>query len=309
MNEIRVKALQEYLREFNRVLICLFFVQLFTAPAYAGDVAADIGAGMVSSGIDMFFDSTSKALGGNSSNFQTISGWYNPFDNPVVRKTNTTLSIFAFTIFVAYVILAMCYLVIQTKKPEVARALEFSFNQGKSFNLQKFVTNCFSTLGLFVFVVVIIIFLLGLAQAASNMMDTSALTTILNSSQSGFVKFIYSIFKWVIDILLALRNLILTMICAFVIVLIFLWKFPIATKPVEIIGIYLLLIIFMQPVMVGSAAIGIETIDYMHDSGGITAIPEAQLTMSIALLILEIAIAAMFIVGPFYFHDIFFSLR
>lgn len=298
------------MREFSRLLLCLFFVQLFVTPvAYAGDVTTDVGAGMVSSGIDMFFDSTSKSLGGNSSTLQTVSNWYNPFDNPVVRKTNTTLSIFAFTIFIAYVLLAMCYLVIQTKKPEAARALEFAFNQGKSFNLQKFVTNCFSTLGLFVFVVVIIIFLLGLSQAASNMMDTSALTTIQNSSQSGFVNFIYGIFKWVIEILLALRNLILTMICAFVIVLIFLWKFPIATKPVEIIGIYLLLIIFMQPVMVGSAAIGIETIDYMQESSGIAGGTLGQSAVSLALLILLIAIAAMFIIGPFYFHEIFFSLR
>ncbi len=293
----------------NRLLLCLFFVLLFITPAYAGDVTTDVGAGMVSSGIDMFFDSTSKSLSGNSSSLQTVSGWYNPFDNPVVRKTNTNLAIFAFTIFIAYVLLAMCYLVIQTQKPEAAQALEFAFNQGKSFNLQKFVTNCFSTLGLFVFVVVIIVFLLGLAQAASNMMDTSALTTIQNSSESGFVKFIYSIFQWVIEILLALRNLILTMICAFVIVLIFLWKFPIATKPVEIIGIYLVLIIFMQPVMVGSAAIGIETIDYMHDSGGIADTPQAQSVVSLALLILLIVIAAMFIIGPFYFHEIFFSLR
>lgn len=293
----------------SRLVVCLFFVLLSITPAYAGDVTTDVGAGMVSSGIDMFFDSTSKSLGGNASNLQTISGWYNPFDNPVVRKTNTNLSIFAFTIFVAYVLLAMCYLVIQTKKPEAAQALEFAFNQGKAFNLQKFVTNSLSTLGLFVFVVVIIIFLLGLAQAASNMMDTSALTTIQNSSQSGFVKFIYSAFKWVIEILIALRNLILTMICAFVIVLIFLWKFPIATKPVEIIGIYLVLIIFLQPVMVGSAAIGIETIDYMSDSDGITGTVLAQSTLSFAVLILLIVIAGMFIIGPFYFHEIFFSLR
>lgn len=298
------------MREFSRLLLCLFFVLLFVTPlAYAGDVTTDVGAGMVSAGIDMFFDSTSKSLSGNSSSLQTISGWYNPFDNPVVRKTNTTLSIFAFTIFIAYIILAMCYLVIQTKKPEAAQALEFAFNQGKSFNLQKFVTNCFSTLGLFVFIVVIIIFLLNLAQAASNMMDTSALTTIQNSSQSGFVKFIYGLFKWAIEILLGLRILILTMICAYVIVLIFLWKFPIATKPVEIIGIYLVLIIFMQPVMVGSAAIGIETIDYMQDSCGIAGGTLGQSIISFALLILLIVIAAMFIAGPFYFHELFFSLR
>jgi hypothetical protein len=299
-------------RFFSLLFVLLLILPVL--PASAGDVTTDVGAGMVSSGIDMFFDSTGKSLSGSSNSSSnitasTLSGWYNPFDNPVVRKTNTILSIFAFTIFIAYVLLAMCYLVIQTKKPEAAQALEFAFNSGKSFNLQKFVTNCFSTLGLFVFTIVIIIFLLSLAQAASNMMDTSALITIHNSSQSGFVKFIYGMFNWAIEILLDLRNLILTMICSFTIVLIFLWKFPIATKPVEIIGIYLVLIIFMQPVMVGTAAIGIETIDYMKESGSIAGGTLGQSTISLALLILLIVIAAMFIIGPFYFHKIFFSLR
>ncbi len=293
----------------NRIFLCLFYILITVVPASAGDVASDVGAGMVSTGIDMFFDSTSKALGGNSSSLQTVSDWYNPFDNPVVRKTNTTLSIFAFTIFVAYVLLAMCYLFVSSKKPETARAIEFALNSGNAFNLRKFVMNCVSTLGLFVFVVIIIIFLLNLAQAASNMMDTSAVTTIQNSSNSGFVKFMYSGFWFLLDILLSLRKLILTMICAFIIILVFIWKFPIATRMVEIIGIYMGLIIFMQPVMVGAAAVGIETVDYLNTSGSGIAGDIEAVTLSFALFIILIVIALLFLVGPFYFREMFFSLR
>ena len=291
-----------------KIVLCLFFMLITVIPASAGDVTTDVGAGMVAGGIDMFFDSTGKALGGNSSSLQTISDWYNPFDNPVVRKTNTILSVFAFTIFVAYVLLAMCYLFVSSKKPETARAFEFAFNSGNAFNLRKFVMNCVSTLGLFVFVVIIIIFLLNLAQAVSNMMDTSAVTTIQNSSNSGFIKFIYSGFWFVLNILLSLRKLIITMICAFIIILVFLWKFPIATKMVEIIGIYMLLIIFMQPVMVGAAAVGIETVDYLNTSGSTAGTIEAA-ALSLALFIILIVIALLFIAGPFYFHEMFFSLR
>lgn len=291
------------------LFLSLLFILLLVVPASAGDVASDVGAGMVAGGIDMFFDSTSKSLGGNySSSFQTLSIWYNPFDNPIVRNTIKSTSIFAFTIFVAYVLLALCYLVTQSKAPEQARAIEFAFNSGKSFNLEKFVKNCATIMGLFIFIVIIIVFLLNLAQAASNMMDTSALTTIENSSQSGFVKFIYSIFWFMIQILLALRTLILTLICAFVVILIFLWKFPRATKPIEIIGLYLVLIIFMQPVMVGTAAVGIGTIDYLTASGSLEGTVGA-LVFTLALLIILIAVAALFIVGPFYFHELFFSLR
>ncbi len=292
----------------NRLFLSLLVISLMVLPVSAGDVATDVGAGMVASGIDMFFDSTSTAIGGNSSNFQTLSVWYNPFDNPVVRDTIKSTSIFAFTLFIAYVLLALCYLVTQSRKPEMAQAIDYAFNSGKSFNLGKFVKNCGTIMGLFVFVVIIIVFFLNLAQAASNMMDTSALTTIESSSQSGFMKFIYSIFWFIITILLALRTLIITLICAFVVVLIFLWKFPCATKPVEIIFLYLVLIIFMQPVMVGSAAVGIETINYMSSSGAVVGTAGA-ITLSLAMLVLLIVIAALFIVGPFYFHEIFFSLR
>ncbi len=294
------------------LVLLLIPVALLAAPAVsAGDVASDVGAGMVASGIDIFFDATSKALVGNASGgIQNMTGigWYNPFDNPVVRSTNTSMSVFAITIFIAYVLLAMCYLVLQSRAPEKARAMEFSLNSGKAFNLEKFVTNSVSMIALFVFSVLIIMFLLNLAQAASNMMDTSAMTTLENSSQSGFVKFIYSIVWFILQIILALRTLILTMICAFIIVLIFLWKVPGATKPVEIIGLYLVLIIFMQPAMIGTAAVGIGTIGYLSDTGSIEG-GTSSIIITLALLILLIVIALLFIVGPFYFHELFFSLR
>ncbi len=276
-----------------------------------GDVASDVGAGMVASGIDIFFDSASKALVGNTSGgIQNMTGigWYNPFDNPVVRSTNASMSVFAITIFIAYVLLAISYLVLQSRAPEKARAIEFSLNSGKAFNLEKFVTNSVSMIGLFVFSVLIVMFLLNLAQAASNMMDTSAMTTLENSSQSGFVKFIYSIVWFILQIITALRTLILTMICAFIIILIFLWKVPGATKPVEIIGLYLVLIIFMQPAMIGTAAVGIGTIGYLSDTGSIEG-GTGSIIVTLALLILLIIIALLFIVGPFYFHELFFSLR
>ncbi len=290
----------------QRLWLFLLFITPLIIPVSADDIATDVGAGMVASGIDMFFDSTSTAIGGNSSDFQVLSGWYNPFENPVVIKTIEGTSIFALTIFIGYVLIAICYLVTQSRSPETTRAVEFALNSEKPFNLEKFVKNCGSILGLFVIIILLITFLLNLAQAASNMMDTSALTTIQNSSQSGVVKFIYSIFWFIISILLAIRDLMITIICAFIVILIFLWKFPPATKPVELIFLYLVLMIFMQPVMVGSAAIGIETINYMSNSGAVVG-TAGVITLSLAVLILLIVIAALFIIGPFYFHEIFFS--
>lgn len=287
-----------------RSLIIFLFLVI---PASAGDVASDVGAGMVAGGIDMFFDATSKSLVGNSSNFSVMAN-YNPFANPAVRSTITNTSIFAFTIFIAYIILAMCYLVVQSRTPQRARDLEFVFNNGKAFNLEKFVTNCVTIMALFIFSIIIIVLLLNLAQAFSNMMDTSALTTLENSSQSGFIKFIYSLIWFLLKILLALRDLILTLICAFIIILIFLWKIPAATKPVEIIALYLVLIIFMQPAMVGTAAVGIGTVDYLTSIGSVEG-GTGAIIVTIALLILLIVVALMFIVGPFYFHKLFFSLR
>jgi len=293
----------------QKLILSLLFTSLLIFPV-SGDVTSDVGAGMVAAGIDMFFDSTSKSIGGNSSSFQTLSVMYNPFDNPAVRSTIKGTSIFAFTIFVAYVLLAMCYLVMQSRAPEKARAIEFALNSGKSFNLEKFAKNCATIMGLFIFVVIIIVFLLNLAQAASNMMDTSALTAIENSAQSGVIKLMYSILWVMIEILLAMRSLIITIICAFVVILIFLWKFPRATKAVEIIGLYLVLLIFMQPVMVGAAAVGIETINYLSSTTlGYGAGHIGTLTLSLALLIILVVIAAIFIIGPFYFHESFFSLR
>lgn len=297
-----------------KILSLLFLLTLipFTASA---DVATDVGSGMVASGIDMFFDATSTAIGGNSSNFQTLSGWYNPFETPIVIKTIESTSIFALTIFMIYVFLAICYLVTQSRSPETARTIEFVLNSEKSFNLGKFVKNCCSIMGLFVFVILIITFMLNLAQAASNMMDISSLTAIQNSSQSGVVKFIYSIFWLIISILLAIRDVILTLICSFIVILIFLWKFPCATKPVEIIFLYLVLLIFMQPVMIGTAAIGIGTITALTSdetpagAAGAAVGTAGALIVSLAVLVLLIVIAALFIIGPFYFHEIFFSLR
>jgi hypothetical protein len=278
---------------------------LLSAPVKAG-IVEDTGSGMVTNGIDGFFGYSANELAGgkNATNFSVFASWYNPLKNPVVVSTIKNTSVFAFTIFISYILLAMSYLVLQTRKPKAAQAVEYILNKGKSYDIETFVKTCGTIIALFCFVLVIMMAILYLVQAASDMMNSSAMTVIRTSSHSGLMNFIYNCFWFIILISFGVRNLILTYIFAFSVVLVTSWGFSFLQKPVEIIGLYFLVIAFMQPIMVGMAAIGIETIDYQNNLEGLGAV-----TSLISLFILLIVVSLVCIVGPIYGHKIFFKLR
>ena len=71
-------------------------------------------------------------------------------------------------------------------------------------------------------------------------------------------------------------------------------EIPFLTKPIEILGLYLGIIISMQPALVGASAIGIEAATFIGIGG-------------LAVVILLIVIALVFIIGPIYFHGLLFK--
>lgn len=290
-----------------KIIILFLILSILIVPANA-DPVTDAGVGMVAGGIDAFFGMAGNAImGGNStSGFSSLSEFYDPLTNPVVVESIKNTSVFGFTIYLAYVLLAMSYLVLQSTKPEAVRAAEYIVNRGKSYDLPAFVKKCSLIIALFVFILIIMYSVLQLAQVFTTMMDTSSMSVIQTSGQSGVMTFIYSIFWLLIKILLGLRNLIITFIYCFVLILIMLWAFSFFQKLIEIIGLYFLILAFMQPVMVGIAAIGIKTIEATQ--GGAVGVA-TEISVSLALLVILIIVAAAFIVGPIYFHKQFFSMR
>lgn len=295
----------------QRAIILLLIIFSFPIIPAQADPVSDTGAGMVSNGIDMFFGAAGKALTGgkNETDFKALTTFYNPLDNPVVVASIKNTSVFGFTIFIAYILLGMSYLVLQSSKPKAAQAAEYIFNNGKSYNLEAFVKKCGTIIALFIFILIIMTAILFLAQAFSDMMDNSSMQVIQTSSKSGIITFIYSIFWLILTILLTLRNLILTFIYCFVIILVTAWAFSIFEKPIELIGIYFLIIAFMQPVMVGIAAIGIQTIEYLKTANSGFVGAAGMFSVTLALLILLVVIAAAFIIGPIYFHKLFFEVK
>jgi len=287
-----------------QLVIFLSFLMFLIIPAPAqADPLSSALSGAVASGIDAFFGAAGNAImGGNStSGFTNFSKFYDPLTNPVVVESIKKTSIFGFTIYFAYVLLAMSYLVVQTTKPGAIRTAEYIINKGEPYNLTAFVKKCSLIIALYLFILIIMYIILQMAQVFTDMMGTSSISAIQTTAQSGFMTFIYSIFWLLITILLTLRNLIITFIYCFVVILIMLWGFSIFAKLVETIGLYFLVLAFMQPVMVGIAAIGFQTIQFMGNVG--------QVIVSIALMIILVVVGAVFIVGPIYFHKQFFSMR
>jgi len=288
-----------------KILLLIFIIAILIIPAQA-DPLTDALTGAVASGIDAFFGAAGNAImGGNStSGFSSLSEFYDPLTNPVVVESIKNTSVFGFTIYLAYVLLAMSYLVLQSRKPEVIRAVEYNLNKGKTYDLPAFVKKCSLIIALFVFVLVIMYAILQMAQVFTNMMDASSMSVIQASGESGVMTFLYSLFWLIIKILLALRNLIITFIYCFVVILIVLWGFSFFEKPIEVLALYFLILAFMQPVMVGIAAIGIKTIEATQ--GGVV---DVERPITLAFLVILIVVAAVFIVGPIYFHKEFFSMR
>ena len=288
-----------------KILLLIFIIAILIIPAQA-DPLTDALTGAVASGIDAFFGAAGNAImGGNStSGFSSLSEFYDPLTNPVVVESIKKTSVFGFTIYFAYVLLAMSYLVLQSRKPEVIRAVEYNLNKGKTYDLPAFVKKCSLIIALFVFVLVIMYAILQMAQVFTNMMDASSMSVIQASGESGVMTFLYSLFWLIIKILLALRNLIITFIYCFVVILIMLWGFSFFEKPIEVLALYFLILAFMQPVMVGIAAIGIKTIEATQ--GGVV---DVERPITLAFLVILIVVAAVFIVGPIYFHKEFFSMR
>ena len=288
-----------------KILLLIFIIAILIIPAQA-DPLTDALTGAVASGIDAFFGAAGNAImGGNStSGFSSLSEFYDPLTNPVVVESIKNTSVFGFTIYLAYVLLAMSYLVLQSRKPEVIRAVEYNLNKGKTYDLPAFVKKCSLIIALFVFVLVIMYAILQMAQVFTNMMDASSMSVIQASGESGVMTFLYSLFWLIIKILLALRNLIITFIYCFVVILIVLWGFSFFEKPIEVLALYFLILAFMQPVMVGIAAIGIKTIEATQ--GGVVGV---ERPITLAFLVILIVVAAVFIVGPIYFHKEFFSMR
>ena len=120
----------------------IYFILLLSliSPASAG-VTVDIGAGMVSKGIDMFFDSAATMLGNHTTN-TNMGMWFNPFDVGIVRKTNKSMALYAFTIFALIVFGSLIYLCCQSMNPPTARGIEFILNNGSAFDLKSFSTRC-----------------------------------------------------------------------------------------------------------------------------------------------------------------------
>ncbi len=279
-----------------RNAIVLMLVLLFLPATAHANMATDTGAKMISNGIDSWFDSSASSMIGNQTNATAqMSRWFNPFTVPIVKKTNHNLLIFAVMVFILIVFGGLAYLAAQTWHRNTARTIENIINNGTAFDLKAYSSLLGRILAGWILLPTILFLLLIIAYGASADMDTKALGVIELSSDSGWMKFIYSCTSYLLMIVFGLRNLGISSICAFMVLYPPLHEIPILSKLIKIIMIYLFLLIFMQPVVVGSAAISIETALFL-------GLP------SVTALIITIAISLLFIVGPIYFHKLFFDI-
>jgi hypothetical protein len=293
------------------LIILIFFVSVAYAdvPDPLGGLkkdTAEAGANMIKSGIDAWLTGSADSMIGYAHNvsgkpdrgavemtlFSMITFNYDPFKNPAVINVLQYTSLLFIIMFIMFVLGGMGYVMIHSKFQEYGEALDFALHMDNGFNYKDYIKTIGGVVLFLVFGFSFVWTVMLISHVFSEMMAITALDATVISPSAPLIYFFMGIAYLILSIFMAIRVLVISIVTSLLFILFALWSFHIIRDIIIDIFIFFVMMIFLQPILISIAAIGIMTIDYLRP----LSLWNAEF-LYFGLLILLLVTALVFTVG------------
>ncbi len=302
--------------------IFMIFVAILTSPSIVSSAvptnnSSSAGAGMVSDGINTWISGSSDSMIGVDDNvnsnqpkrsdgemalFSMVTVNYDPFQNPGVIQTLQSTAIIFLFLFVIFVFGGLAYVIIHSKYPQTGEALDYAFNMEKGFDYKEYIKTSGSVIIFIIFGSLVVYVILLISKVLGEMMTITALDSVVYSPQSPTIYFVMAIAYMTLSIFIAIRLIVISVITALLWIICALWAYHMMRDVITMVFIYFVGMIFMQPILISVATIGIMTIEWLV--GNLIWIQPVYI-LYLGLVILLIIVALVLTLGPVTVQKLF----
>src|SRR5665811_440842 len=231
---------------------------------------------MINGGLNAWLDSQSNSIisfadgetnstrsPGQMALFHMITFDYSPFDNPGVLSTIQSTAIIFLFLFVIFVFAGMAYIMVHSRFPGIGQAVDYTIFQDKGFDYMEYLKTLGTVIIFIVFGFTAVWTVMLISKTISEMMTAAALDALVSSSSSGVVYLFMAFAYMLLSVFMAIRILGISIITSLLLVLFAAWQFHQIRDLVNMVFVYLGILIFMQPILISIAAIGIMSIEWI----------------------------------------------
>jgi hypothetical protein len=190
----------------------------------------------------------------------------------------------------------LAYIVIHSSFPGMGQAIDYTIFQDKGFDYMEYL----KTLGTVIFFIIFgftgVWTMFLISRTVSEMMTLTVLDSLVSSSSSGLVYLMMAFAYLLLSVFMAIRILGISIITSLLLVLFALWQFHTIRGVINMVFVYLGILVFMQPILISMAAIGVMTVEWIRTIG---VFPVHVLY--VGLIIMLVACSFILIVGPAFF--------
>jgi hypothetical protein len=281
------------------------FIIISVFPASAED-APSYGAQMVESGLKMFANSIGDSMismgtGNDTVNraetpgliFRMITYTVDPYTFPWVKKWWNTMLVFYVFVFTIACLGGASLVLIQKMSPDTIHRMAWLMGEDSaSFYLQNWLSKM--VLGLMFPVITLfgVYVILQINYAVSGMITANALNEVPPTIDNMIAYLFMALAYLILTIVFALRNIVIVLFAAGSLGIAALYLIPQLQNFVKSVFVYFIVIVFMQPALIFTAAVGTVFIQNLP--------PELNMFVSVsyaALIILLVVMGIVCIVG------------
>ena len=299
---------QSMLKNKSAWFCVLLLVFLFICPvgSAALNETESYGAQMVEAGMKMFANSIGDSMislgtGNDTVNraetpsliFKMITYTVDPYTFPWVKKWWDTMLVFYVFVFTVACIGGATLVLIQKMSPDTLSRIAWLLDENSgSFYLQNWLGKM--VLGLLFPVIILfgVYVILLINYAVSSLITAKALYAVPPTIDNMIAYFFMALAYLILTIVFALRNIIIVLFAAGSLGIAALYLIPQLQNFVKSIFVYFIIVVFMQPALIFTAAVGTTFIQNLP--------PELNMFVSasyMALIILLVAMGIVCIVG------------
>lgn len=227
--------------------------------------------------------------------FKLLTIDYNPLNDPSTITTIQSTSIIFFFIFIIFVCSGLAYIMIHQKFPRYGESLDYALNHDQGFDYKEYLRSLGTVISFLVFGMTGVWVLFVISSVLSQMMSITALDATVASPHSPIIYFFMGLAYLCLSIFISIRILVISIITKVILVLFALWAFDIIRDVITSVFIYFALMIFMQPILITIAALGILTIEWLL---AVSIWSGAAFILYLGLFILLVVAALVLTLGP-----------
>jgi hypothetical protein len=286
-------------------LAVVIFILISVLPVSAED-SPSYGAQMIESGMKMFANSIGDSMislgtGNETVNraetpgliFKMITYTVDPYTFPWVKKWWNTMLVFYVFVFTAVCIGGATAVLIQKMSPDTLNRIAWLLDdKSASFYYQNWLGKM--VLGLLFPVITLfgVYVILLINYAVSGLITANALNAVPPTIDNMIAYFFMALAYLILTIVFALRNIIIVLFAAGSLGIAALYLIPQLQDFVKSVFVYFIIVVFMQPALIFTAAVGTVFIQNLP--------PELNMFVSasyMALIILLVAMGLVCIIG------------